>query len=220
MKTKLSLLSILVVAALVLAACSSSNNGTPQAYQPAVGAKNTPIIPVTGGAAEVDLGKADSLGSFLVDAKGMTLYLYTKDSPNKTVCYDKCAQAWPPLLTGAAPTAGTGVDSAKLGTIQRTDGTTQVTYNGWPLYYYISDAKTGDITGQDVGSVWFVVSAVGDLVKASLPVATIAPTEMAPIAAVSGRKRHDPLPLYHGHLQYIGLLQPVRHQLAAPAGNG
>ena len=80
----------------------------------------------------VNLGKNDTLGSFLVDDKGMTLYLFTKDTPNTTVCYDKCATAWPPLLTTGSPVAGEGVDASKLGTTNRTDGTVQVTYNGWP----------------------------------------------------------------------------------------
>jgi predicted lipoprotein with Yx(FWY)xxD motif len=116
------------------------------------------------GATMVDLGQNDALGSFLVDDKGMTLYLFTKDTPNTTVCYDNCAIAWPPLLTTDSPVAGEGVDAAKLGTTTRTDGTIQVTYNGWPLYYYEKDKAPGDVIGQDVGGVWYVVSAAGDMV--------------------------------------------------------
>jgi predicted lipoprotein with Yx(FWY)xxD motif len=117
-----------------------------------------------GGATTVNLGQNDPLGSFLVDDKGMTLYLFTKDSPNTTVCYEKCAVAWPPLLTTGDPVAGEGVDVSLLGTTNRTDGTVQVTYNGWPLYYYEKDKAPGDVVGQDVGGVWFVVSAAGDQV--------------------------------------------------------
>jgi predicted lipoprotein with Yx(FWY)xxD motif len=95
----------------------------------------------------------------------MTLYLFTKDSPNTTVCYDKCATAWPPLLTTGDPVAGEGVDAALFGTTTRTDGTIQVTYNGWPLYYYEKDKAPGDVTGQDVGGVWYVVSAKGEQVN-------------------------------------------------------
>jgi predicted lipoprotein with Yx(FWY)xxD motif len=121
--------------------------------------------PVTSGAtASVNLTQNDKLGSFLADDKGMTLYLFTKDSPNTTVCYEKCAVAWPPLLTTGDPVAGEGVDASLLGTIERTDGTIQVTYNGWPLYYYEKDKAPGDVVGQDVGGVWFVVSASGDQV--------------------------------------------------------
>ncbi len=108
---------------------------------------------------------SDARASFLADDKGMTLYLYTKDSPGTTVCYDKCATAWPPLLTSGNAVAGDGVDASKFGTTTRTDGGTQVTYNGWPLYYYIKDKQAGDITGQGVGSVWYLVSPTGDAIK-------------------------------------------------------
>jgi predicted lipoprotein with Yx(FWY)xxD motif len=88
----------------------------------------------------------------------MTLYLFTKDQPNVTNCYDQCAVNWPPLLVeaGAQPAAGAGVPG-QLGVIDRTDGTRQVTYNSMPLYYYVKDTQAGDVTGQNVGEVWFVV---------------------------------------------------------------
>lgn len=112
----------------------------------------------------VNLAQSDQFGSFLVDDNGMTLYLFTKDTPNTSNCYDKCATNWPPLLTTGEPVAGEGVDASKLGTTKRTDGTLQVTYNGWPLYYYFQDTKAGDTTGQGVGEVWFVISPAGDMV--------------------------------------------------------
>jgi predicted lipoprotein with Yx(FWY)xxD motif len=127
-------------------------------------ATEAPAVAVPTGPATVSLGENDTLGSFLVDDKGMTLYLFTKDTPNTTVCYDDCAIAWPPLLTTGDPVAGEGVDASLLGTTNRTDGTVQVTYNGWPLYYYEKDKAPGDVVGQDVGGVWFVVSAAGDKV--------------------------------------------------------
>ena len=109
----------------------------------------------------VDAGQNASLGAFLVDAKGMTLYLYTRDTPNTSNCYAACATAWPPLLTSGTPTAGADVTASLLGTTKRTDGTTQVTYNGWPLYYWVSDKKPGDTTGENVQNVWFVVTPAG-----------------------------------------------------------
>jgi predicted lipoprotein with Yx(FWY)xxD motif len=107
------------------------------------------------------VGKNDTLGSFLVDDKNMTLYLFTKDTPNTSNCYDKCATAWSPLLTTSAAVAKEGVDASKLGTSKRTDGSMQVTYNGWPLYYFAKDTKPGDVIGQNVGSVWFVITPDG-----------------------------------------------------------
>ena len=93
----------------------------------------------------------------------MTLYLYTKDSPGKSVCEGACLVAWPPLI--GKPTVGAGVDDSKLGSFIRSDGRTQATYNGWPVYYYKTDAKPGDVTGQNVGGVWFVLDRDGGAVK-------------------------------------------------------
>jgi predicted lipoprotein with Yx(FWY)xxD motif len=106
----------------------------------------------------VVVGKNDALGEFLIGANGMTLYLYTKDKPGESVCYDKCAVNWPPLLVaeGEPLVAGAGV-TGKLGTTKRTDGTFQVTYSDVPLYYWIKDVVPGDTTGQDVGQVWYVL---------------------------------------------------------------
>jgi predicted lipoprotein with Yx(FWY)xxD motif len=124
----------------------------------------TIAVPVTG-AVTVALSKNDSLGSFLVDDKGTTLYLFTKDTPDTCNCYDKCATAWPAPLTTGKPVPGEGVDASKLGTTTRKDGSVQVIYNGWPLYYYQKDKAAGDVTGQDVGGVWYVVSAKGEQVS-------------------------------------------------------
>lgn len=116
-------------------------------------------------AAKVMVTKNDKLGSILADDEGNTLYLLTKDTKSTATCYEQCAAVWPPLLTAGAPEAGDGADAAMLGTTTRTDGTTQVTYNGWPLYFYAKDQKPGDTNGQGVGDVWFVLSATGEMVK-------------------------------------------------------
>ena len=168
MKANRFVLSTLLGLVLLITACSPQATPTaapPPTAMPATQPPAATSVPAMGTA--VDLGKNDTLGSFLVDDKGMTLYLYTKDTPNTSVCYDKCATAWPPLLTAGAPSAGDGVDASKLGTTTRTDGTTQVTYNGWPLYYYAKDKAPGDVVGQDVGGVWYVLSAAGEKVEAA-----------------------------------------------------
>ena len=106
----------------------------------------------------VSLSNSDDLGPFLVGPDGMTLYLFTKDDDNVSNCYDKCAENWPPLMLAAGQSlaAGEGV-VGELGTTERTDGGTMVTYNGMPLYYWIKDVAPGDTTGHGVGSVWAVV---------------------------------------------------------------
>lgn len=105
------------------------------------------------------------LGQILVDGEGRTLYLFTPDEQGPSVCTDDCLANWP-SLTGPA-TAGEGVDESLLGTAPRPDdGTEQVTYNGWPLYYFAADPNPGDINGQGVGDVWFVVTPEGEAVPA------------------------------------------------------
>lgn len=114
--------------------------------------------------AEVRVAKT-ALGNVLVDSKGMTLYMFTKDTKDTSNCYDQCEVAWPPLLTDGAPKATKGVDAALLSTTKRKDGTTQVTYAGMPLYYWYLDEKAGDVRGQDVGKVWYVVMPDGKINK-------------------------------------------------------
>jgi predicted lipoprotein with Yx(FWY)xxD motif len=146
MKNKL-LFSSLIIVALILSACGSATT-PPSAVQPT-------------GPATVNVSQNATLGSFLVDSKGMTLYLYTTDTPNTSNCYGPCATAWPPLLTNGAPIAGSGVTGSLLGTTTRTDGTTQVTYNSWPLYYFQTDKVAGDTSGENVQGVWFVITPAG-----------------------------------------------------------
>lgn len=122
-------------------------------------------VPVTG-AATVSVSDVGTFGPALVDAEGRTLYLFTNDTQNSgaSACSGDCLVAWPPLLTDGDPVAGEGADASLLGTITRDDGTTQVTYNGWPLYYYEDDTAPGDANGQGVGDVWFLVSATGEAI--------------------------------------------------------
>jgi predicted lipoprotein with Yx(FWY)xxD motif len=172
----------LIVLALALAGCSAPVATTAPTQAPAAptaalaaptqapaptAASAAPAAPAADKPARVALAKNDALGGFLADDQGRTLYLYTKDTPNTSNCYDKCEAAWPPLFTVGAAQAGDGVEGTLLGTTPRKDGSTQVTYNGWPLYYFVKDQKPGDVTGQNVGGVWFVISAKGDKIEAA-----------------------------------------------------
>jgi predicted lipoprotein with Yx(FWY)xxD motif len=107
----------------------------------------------------------DTLGKFIADGDGHTLYLFTKDTKGTSNCYDNCATAWPPVIPEGAPTLNEGIDSALISTTVRTDGSAQLTYNGWPLYYYAEDTAPGDTVGQAVGNVWWVVSGEGNPIK-------------------------------------------------------
>ena len=98
-----------------------------------------------------------AVGSFLTDAEGNALYLFTPDTtPGESTCYDDCATAWPPLAPAEGMDLPAGVPG-ELTAIERTDGTQQVAYNDIPLYYYAGDEQSGDVNGQGVGGVWFIV---------------------------------------------------------------
>ncbi len=116
------------------------------------------------GGALVTVTESMKLGTFLVDAEGMTLYIFLGDEPGKSNCYDACAQNWPPLLSDGVPVAGNGVDGDLLGTAERSDGSVQVTYNGWPLYYFATDAAAGDTNGQGIKDVWYVIGPDGEAI--------------------------------------------------------
>lgn len=155
-----------------LAACgSNASSNTDSAGGYGSTSSSTSASPSASGsvasqAATVMTASSD-LGTILVDGKGMTLYLFTKDTQGSgtSTCEGPCLAAWPPLL--GQPQTGTGADKALLGTLTRSDGTTQVTYNGWPLYYWAQDSAPGDTTGQGVNKVWWVLDPAGDAIGAS-----------------------------------------------------
>jgi predicted lipoprotein with Yx(FWY)xxD motif len=142
---------------IVAAACGSDEpSGTGAPAEPATTAAQA----AGGTTVAVASGK---LGDILVDGDGRTLYAFTKDKGDQSVCSGKCAANWP-ALTGAA-TAGSGVQASLLSTSMQANGDAQVTYGGRPLYHFAGDAKPGDTNGQGVGSVWFALTADGELVK-------------------------------------------------------
>jgi len=104
------------------------------------------------------------IGTFLVDGHGRTLYLFQKDKTKRSTCSGACATDWPPLLTSGKAKASGAVRKALLGTTKRSDGSTQVTYKGHPLYTYSGDQKAGDTNGQAVsayGARWYAVLPSG-----------------------------------------------------------
>ena len=186
-KKSVWLMSVLVLLSLVLAACSSSVGAsvptatTAPTAMPQPSATTAPTMaptqaPTQAPAAEASINIATdpTYGKILVDGKGMTLYMYTKDAPDKSNCAGGCLKAWPPLLTSGSPKLGDGVDASLIGSTALADGTKIVTYNHMPLYYWAKDTKPGDITGLGVGGVWYLVGADGKVVgvEASINIAT------------------------------------------------
>ena len=165
MRRTRTVLAVAVAAMLVLAGCGDDDDDAVSTATTEAEANGIEQ------AADVQLAET-ALGEVLVDADGMALYLFTKDTDGASACSGDCAEAWPPLTVEGDPTAGDGVDEAELGTIERDDGSTQVTYHGKPLYLYAADAEPGDVTGHEVGGVWFAVTADGAKAgKAAAPAA-------------------------------------------------
>jgi predicted lipoprotein with Yx(FWY)xxD motif len=163
------LLAVLLCAALVAASCGDDDPEASPAAQSSTTAASTDRSTTTSAAASAQaagLQLSDSdLGSILVDAKGRTLYLFMPDGQGDSTCYDQCEKNWPPL--GKVAAVGEGLDESLLGTTTRKDGSTQATYNGWPLYYFAADAAPGDTKGQGISNVWYVVGADGKAVGAA-----------------------------------------------------
>ena len=109
----------------------------------------------------VDL-TSGALGEYLVDGSGNTLYLFVPDGQGDSQCYEQCEDNWP--IVGPIAAVGAGLDESLIGTIERTTGDTQATYNSWPLYYFIGDAAAGDTNGQGVNDVWYVLGADGQAI--------------------------------------------------------
>jgi predicted lipoprotein with Yx(FWY)xxD motif len=147
--------------AVALAACGGSNDnggsGTAATAAPATTATQA------AGGASVAVATS-KLGNILVDDKGRTLYAFTKDQGDQSSCSGQCAATWP-ALTGTA-SAGTGAQAGLLSSAMQANGTKQVTYGGKPLYHFAGDNGPGDTNGQGIGTVWFVVGADGQLIKA------------------------------------------------------
>ncbi|ABN69673.1 Secreted repeat of unknown function [Staphylothermus marinus F1] len=104
---------------------------------------------------DVKLAYSEEYGLYLVDSEGRTLYFFAKDYNGSSSCYGACAEHWP-IFYVENPKVGPGLDPNDFGVITRNDGSKQLTYKGWPLYYFAGDEKPGDINGDGVKNVWFV----------------------------------------------------------------
>ena len=139
-----------------LAACGGGSGGD-KATTPA-GAK------AAAGQTSIKLSTS-SLGNILTDQSGRTLYAFTNDKGGTSSCTGQCIATWPALASKDKVTTAAGANPALLKETRRAEGTSQATYGDWPLYYYAGDMGPGDVDGQGVDGVWFVVGADGKLIK-------------------------------------------------------
>ncbi|MGX5717277.1 COG4315 family predicted lipoprotein [Arthrobacter sp. MAHUQ-56] len=162
-------LAILALAA-ALAACGS-NNGTSPASSTASSAASPTAAASGSGSAQASaaaelMTASSSAGTIVVDAKGMSVYFFTKDTKDSgtSACTGACLVQWPPVTTTSATPAASGI-TGTLGTIPTPDGKKQVTLNGMPLYYFAKDTKAGDVLGQGVNNVWYLANPAGDMIR-------------------------------------------------------
>jgi predicted lipoprotein with Yx(FWY)xxD motif len=159
--------------ALALAGCGGDDDDGGDSTTPAgaaaagtsTGAEPAPAE--SGGSGTTVQVSSSDYGQILFDGENQAIYLFEKESGPTSECYDECANAWPPVLTKGEPQVGKGADASLLGTTKRDDGTTQVTYNGHPLYYYEDDGP-GEVLCQNVnefGGLWLVVDAKGEAIQ-------------------------------------------------------
>jgi predicted lipoprotein with Yx(FWY)xxD motif len=179
MKRNLVYLSASTAFAFAAAACGTGYTASSPTPSPAAGAATgaAPSPGMNNNGTTISVAST-KVGQVLVDGSGRTVYLFEADKGKDSSCYNACAQAWPPVTTAGGPQSGAGASGAMLGTTTRTDGTTEVTYGGHPLYYFIADKKAGDMTGQGInqfGAKWYVLAPNGtkiDTAHAAVPPST------------------------------------------------
>ena len=160
-RLSLAVLPASLAVLVAVAGCGGSSNNS---------SSTTTTNATAGGAATIDVANNAQLGQILTDGNGNTVYVFDKDTNGKSACSGSCAGVWPPVTTSGSPKAGTGVVASKLGTTMRSDGSTQVTYAGHPLYTYTSDTSPGDTTGNGInsfGALWHAVRPNGSNAPAS-----------------------------------------------------
>lgn len=163
---KSMLMVVVPIAALLAAACgSSSHNATTKANTSTSSAPSSSSAKAT-----ISTRTIKPYGAVLVNSAGHTLYVFSPDKAKKVTCVSTCATIWPPtkLPAGSKPAAAGQVKASLLGSDPNPSGGRVVTYNGWPLYSYVTDTAPGVAHGQGLklsGGLWYVISPSGTVIK-------------------------------------------------------
>ena len=175
--------------AMLVAACSSGSSSSAAAPAAPASSAAAPASSAGGasasGGATVITTASSSAGTFLTDGSGRAVYLWVKDTGDTSACTGACAGAWPPVTATGTVTASGSAKASDLGTITRSDGTKQVTYDGHPLYYFSGDSGPGTASGQGsdgFGAKWWLVAPSGSDVTASVTSFTASGSAAAPAA--------------------------------------
>jgi predicted lipoprotein with Yx(FWY)xxD motif len=154
---RLALTAALIAAVALIAACGSSSSNSSSS-----GGGSS-----SGGSGTVSVAKISGYGSALVDASGKSVYVLSTDPAGSSKCSGTCAKTWMPVTVSGSPSAGSGVDSSKLSSFKRSDGTTQVLYNKQALYTYSGQGATSGEGQAADGGIWYLVSPSGSAIKKS-----------------------------------------------------
>lgn len=174
--------------ALLVAACSTGSSGTAAAGSSSPAGASSSSAAAGGSGSTVITTVSSSAGTFLANGSGHAVYLWTKDSSGMSACSGACAGAWPPVTTTGTVTASGGAKSSDLGTITRSDGTKQVTYDGHPLYFFSGDSGPGMASGQGndgFGAKWWLVSPSGSDVTSAVSAFTKSGSGTSPAPATT-----------------------------------
>jgi predicted lipoprotein with Yx(FWY)xxD motif len=165
--------------ALLAAACSSSTSSSSTPAATATSAGAAAASSSSTGSATVISTKSSSGGAFLTNGSGRAVYMWVKDAKDQSMCTGSCASTWPPVTTTGSATASGSAVSADLGTITRSGGVKQVTYDGHPLYYYVGDTGAGTVNGQGstgYGAYWWILAPSGSPITSSVTVTGASPS--------------------------------------------
>jgi predicted lipoprotein with Yx(FWY)xxD motif len=162
------LMGLLAIMAIILAACAPV--ATP-ATTPTVAAPTPTASPSS--TVTIDTSSNPSLGEFLVNGQGITVYIFKNDPPNTSTCTGSCLTLWSPVVTTSTPKAGPGVDAYLLGVATQSNGEKIVTYDQKPLYTKLTDTSAGQTTGEDFANLWYVMSPDGEVINATSTIPTV-----------------------------------------------
>ena len=164
MKLRIATGLFAIALAAALAGCSSGGGGSTPGYGTTDTDEPAASSDAGSAASGAALATADSdLGEIVVDGEGMTVYMFDSDTQggDASTCEGQCAANWPAVTTESDAPDVEGV-TGEVGTITGVDGSTQLTLNGWPLYYFAGDSAAGDTNGQGVNGVWWVLTPAGE----------------------------------------------------------
>jgi len=161
-----------VATALLVAGCASGSSAASSSAGTGTSAAGASTSGAASSGSATEITTASASGStFLTDGSGRAVYLWVKDTGDASQCSGACASAWPPVAASGSVTAGGSAVASDLGTITRSDGSKQVTYDGHPLYYFAGDSGAGTAAGQgsdSFGAKWWLVAPSGSDVTASV----------------------------------------------------